>query len=380
MDLKDYRAMIDKVDDELLRLFIERMGISRQIGQYKKENGIPILDAAREREKLFEISEKAKEMSTYTHALYSMIFDLSRAHQGTLLNTESKLYKGITLALESTEKEFPRHALVACQGVEGAYSQIACDRLFSEPNIFYINSFDGVFSAIRNGLCRYGVLPLENSIAGSVNVVYDLMMRNEFKIVRSVRLKIDHNLLAKPGVKRSDIKEIFSHEQAINQCAEFLKGFDKNVKITAVINTAEAAKIVSESERSDIAALASRSCCDLYGLKCLEGSVQDKGNNYTRFICISKDLEIYPGAERTSIMLTTAHKPGALYKVLGHFYALGVNMVKLESRPIPDLDFEFMFYFDLETSVYSGQFRQLMCELESLCEEFHYLGSYSEIV
>jgi chorismate mutase/prephenate dehydratase len=380
MDLQDYRAQIDKVDDDLLRLFIERMNISRQIGQYKKEHGIPILDAAREREKLFEISEKAKEMSTYTHALYSMLFDLSRAHQETLLNIESKLYKSITDALENTEKEFPSHAMVACQGVEGAYSQIACDRLFSEPNIFYINSFDGVFSAIRNGLCKYGVLPLENSIAGSVNVVYDLMMRNEFKIVRSVRLKIDHNLLAKPGIKKTDIKEIFSHEQAINQCTEYLKGFDKSVKITAVVNTAEAAKIVSESERNDVAALASRSCCDLYGLKCLEGSVQDKGNNYTRFICISKDLEIYPGAERTSIMLTTAHKPGALYKVLGHFYALGINMVKLESRPIPDLDFEFMFYFDLETSVYSGQFRQLMCELESLCEEFHYLGSYSEIV
>jgi chorismate mutase/prephenate dehydratase len=319
-------------------------------------------------------------MRTYTHALYSMLLDLSRAHQGTFLNEESDLYKKITAAVENTEKEFPRHALVACQGVEGAYSQIACDRLFSGPNIFYFTNFDGVFSAIRNGLCKYGLLPLENSTAGSVNMVYDLMMRYEFKIVRSIRLKIDHNLLAKPGVQKTDIKEIFSHEQAINQCAEYLKGFNKNVKITAVVNTAEAAKLIAESDRSDVAALASRSCCDLYGLKCLEGSVQDKGNNYTRFICISKDLEIYPGAERTSVMLTTAHKPGALYKVLGRLYALGINIVKLESRPIPDLDFEFMFYFDLETSVYSGQFRQLMCELENLCEEFHYLGSYSEIV
>jgi chorismate mutase/prephenate dehydratase len=129
-----------------------------------------------------------------------------------------------------------------------------------------------------------------------------------------------------------------------------------------------------------VAALASRSCCDLYALKCVEGSVQDRGNNYTRFICISKNLEIYPGADRTSIMLTCAHKPGSLYKVLGQIYTLGVNIVKLESRPIPDLDFEFMFYFDLETSVYSKKFSQLLCELENMCEEFHYLGSYTEIV
>jgi chorismate mutase/prephenate dehydratase len=380
VDLQDYRAKIDTVDDELLRLFIERMDIAYQIAQYKKENSLPALDAEREREKLYSISEKAGKMRTYTHALYTLLFELSRTHQETLLNSDSKLYMSITEALKNTEQVFPQHALVACQGMEGAYSQIACERLFSEPNIFYFNRFDGVFSAIRNGLCRYGVLPLENSTAGSVNVVYDLMMRHEFKIVRSVRLKVDHNLLAKSGVKKADIREIFSHEQAINQCTGYLNGLDKNVKITIVVNTAEAAKMVAESERGDIAALASRSCCDVYGLKCLESSVQDKGNNYTRFICIAKDLEIYPGAERTSIMLTTAHKPGALYKVLGRFHALGVNIVKLESRPIPDRDFEFMFYFDLETSVYSEEFRQLMCELESLCEEFHYLGSYLEFV
>jgi len=152
------------------------------------------------------------------------------------------------------------------------------------------------------------------------------------------------------------------------------------VKVTTVANTAEAAKMVAESDRNDVAALASRSCCDLYALKCLDSSIQDRGNNYTRFICISKNLEIYPGADRTSVMLTTSHKPGSLYKVLGLIYTLGVNVVKLESRPIPDRDFEFMFYFDLETSVYSKKFSQLMCELENLCEEFHYLGSYTEIV
>ena len=134
------------------------------------------------------------------------------------------------------------------------------------------------------------------------------------------------------------------------------------------------------SPRGDIAALSSRSCAELYSLGCLAESVQDKGNNYTRFICISKKLEIYPGADKTSIMIMTDHKPGALYKLLSRFYALDINLTKLESRPLPDRDFEFMFYFDLETSVYSPEFITLIGELESSCEQFRYLGSYSEMV
>ena len=140
-----------------------------------------------------------------------------------------------------------------------------------------------------------------------------------------------------------------------------------------------AAKYVSEAG-SGAAALSSRSCAKLYGLTCLEESVQDQGNNYTRFICISKDLEIYPGADRTSLMLVLPHTPGSLYKVLSRFYALGINLNKLESRPLPERDFEFMFYFDLDTPVYSPQFIQLMGELQNICEEFNYLGSYSEVI
>ena len=381
MELQEYRALIDDVDDKLLELFKERMDISYNIAKYKKERDLPVLDSTREKAKLVDIGNKAgDDFRSYAQMLFSMLFELSRTHQGSIVNAESELSKSIADAYADTERIFPQYALTACQGVEGAYSQIACDRLFSESNILYFSSFDAVFSAVRDGLCKYGVLPLENSTAGSVNMVYDLMMRHSFKIVRSIRLKVDHNLLVRPGTKKEDIREIFSHDQAFLQCEGYLKSLGKNVKLTVAANTAEAAKLVAESGRKDAAALASRACCELYDLKCLESSVQDKGNNYTRFICISKDLEIYPGANRTSIMLTTAHKPGALYKVLGCIYTLGINVVKLESRPIPDRDFEFMFYFDLETSVYSRKFAQVICELENMCEEFHYLGSYSEIV
>ena len=224
------------------------------------------------------------------------------------------------------------------------------------------------------------MITLENSTAGSVNKVYDLMIKHDFSIIRSVRIKVDHNLLAKRGTKLEDIKEIFSHEQAINQCGEFIKGLHKDVKITPVENTAVAAKLVAESGRNDVAAISSRSCIDLYGLKCIQSSVQDKGNNYTRFICISKNLEIYPGADRTSLMAVLPHEPGSLYKLLSRFYALGLNLNKLESRPMPDRNFEFMFYFDLDTPVYSPKLQQLIGEMPGLCEEFAYLGSYSEVV
>ena len=380
MELKDYREQIDSIDNDIVRLFQERMNVAGNIARYKKENGMAVLDKSRERSKLAELVGKTdEEFKSYTHVLYSLIFELSRSWQGRMINDTTELQKKIQNAVDNTQKLFPPRAEVACQGVEGAYSQIACEKLFSIPDIMYFNSFESVFAAIDQGLCSYGVLPLENSTAGSVNKIYDLMSRYDFSIVRSVRLKIDHTLLAKKGAELGDIREIYSHEQAINQCSEFLKKLD-GVKVTVCENTAAAAKMVAESDRNDIAALSSRSCAELYDLACLAESVQDKGNNYTRFICISKNLEIYPGADKTSIMIMTDHKPGALYKLLSRFYALGINLTKLESRPLPDRDFEFMFYFDLETSVYSPEFITLIGELESSCEQFRYLGSYSEMV
>ncbi len=380
MDLSDYRKQIDEIDDELVKLFSRRMETAANIAQCKRGMGKAVMDAKREREKLLDILGKCPEkFQDYTSSLYSLIFELSRSYQHRILGTSSALTEQIQSAIENTPKLFPAKASVACQGVEGAYSQLACEKLFRLPSIFYFSNFDAVFSAIEKGLCRYGVIPLENSTAGSVNKVYDLMMRHNFRIVRSVRLKVDHNLLVKPGTKLSDIKEIYSHEQAINQCAGYLQKFS-GVKIIPCENTAVAAKYVAQSETEDVAALSSRSCMKLYGLECLESSVQDRGNNFTRFICISKDLEIYPGADRTSLMMVLPHTPGSLYKVLSRFYALGLNLNKLESRPMPERNFEFMFYFDLDTSVYSPQFIQLMGEMETISEEFSYLGSYSEVI
>ena len=380
MDLHELRGQIDKIDDQLVALFNQRMEIAAAIGDYKKQNNMPVFVPAREREKLKDVAEKAgPDMANYTRVLYSMLFELSRSYQSKRNNTLSPLYNQIHDAIENTPKLFPTTPMVACQGVEGAYAQIACEKIFQNPFIMYFKNFEGVFAAIEKGLCQYGILPIENSTAGSVKKVYDLMIHHKFSIVRTFRLKIDHHLLANPGAKLLDIKEIYSHEQAISQCSAFLASIP-GVKVIPVENTALAAEMVATSGRTDVAAISSRSCMELYNLISLASSIQDEGNNRTRFICISKNLEIYPGSDKTSIMMILNHRPGALYRVLARLYALGINVTKLESRPLPDRDFEFMFYFDLETSIYSEEFVQLICELDELAEAFTYLGSYSEVV
>ena len=380
MDLNELRQEIDNIDIELVKLFTARMAVSAKVADYKREHNLPIFHPGRERAILQKVAEMAgPEMGNYTRVLYSMLFELSRSYQSKRNEVLSPLYREISHSIEHTPKLFPQAPIVACQGVEGAYSQIACEKIFKSPFIMYFKNFEAVFTAIEQGMCQYGILPIENSTAGSVTKVYDLMIRHNFSIVRTFRLKVDHNLLVNPGTSLSDIKTIYSHEQAINQCGDFLQSLP-GVNVIPVANTALASEMVAKSGQKDVAALSSRFCAELYGLNCLASSVQDKGNNRTRFICISKNLEIYPGSDRTSIMMILPHKPGTLYKVLARLYTLGINVTKLESRPIPDREFEFMFYFDLETSIYSEEYIQLMCELDDLCEEFKYLGSYTEVV
>ena len=379
-ELEQLRGQIDQIDDKIIALFKERMQVSDKIAMFKKEHDMPTLAPGRERALLARVAEEAgEEYADYTESLFRTIMAASRSYQNVRAGKKSQVYESVKDALENTPQLFPQRARVACQGIEGAYSQIACDSIFKSPSIMYFKSFDNVFKAVESGMCQYGILPIENSTAGSVNTIYDLMLRHNFSIVRSARLKVSHNLLAKYGTKLSDVKEIFSHEQAINQCAAFLAGM-KGVKVTVVENTAVAAKMVAESDDPGVAALSSRFCAEHYGLQTLQANVQDQDNNYTRFICISKKPEIYPGADRTSFMMIISHKPGSLYNVLSKFYALGINLRKLESRPLPDREFEFMFYFDIESSVYAPEMEKLFLDLESESEEFRYLGTYNEVI
>jgi chorismate mutase/prephenate dehydratase len=378
VNLGEIRKDIDSIDSQIIKLFRERMEKSLEVAKYKEEHHIPVYNDAREKEVLLKVSEEMGEpFDGYARLLFNTIFDASRSCQNNYLARRSDLAERINTALEETPKLFPKKAVVACQGVAGAYSQAACEKLFELPSIVYFNSFEGVFNAVEKGLCQYGILPIENSSYGSVGAVYDLMQNYNFHIASGLRLRISHNLMAKPGTKMSDVKEIFSHEQAIGQCGEFLKSL-KDVKVTVVENTALAAKMVSESPRTDVAAISSKECLELYGLEPLKKHIQTTDNNYTRFICISKKLEIYPGSNKISLILSLPHIPRSLYHTIAKFAALGINLTKLESRPIPGSDFEFMFYFDLEASVYSPELINLLSELENQPETFTFLGCYME--
>lgn len=380
MTLKEIRNDIDQIDSQLLQLFKERMDLALKVADIKKAEGLPVVNAQREKEILHKISNTVEEpLEGYGRILFHTLFDLSRSYQNVHLAKVSNLQERINDALENTQKLFPKKAVVACQGVAGSYSQAACEKLFQVPSTMFFSRFDDVFNAVEKGLCQYGILPIENSSYGSVGTVYDSMKNYDFHIVKSIRLRVSHSLLAKPNTRFEDVKEIYSHEQALGQCSGFLDTL-KDVKITVCENTAMAAKIVADSSRNDIAAICSRDCAEIYGLESLNNNIQGSDNNYTRFICISKNLEIYPGADRISLMLSLPHKPGALYHMIAKFSALGVNLTKLESRPIPGSDFEFMFYFDMEASVHSPELVGLLSQLEQQPEEFLFLGNYTEML
>ena len=378
MELSEIREKINAVDDQLLDLFLQRMDLSEEVAAYKNEHHQPILNKQREREILAKVAEKSGDRERFSYHLFSTIFELSRSRQAELITAPTKVEAQVKASLAAGGEVFPQTGLVACQGVEGANSQVACDRLLPRGNIVYVKSFEAVFSAVESGLCKFGVVPIENSSNGSVRAIYDLIQRKKFSIVRSTRLCIRHELLALPGVKMDDITEIYSHEQAIGQCSKFLNGLG-GVRVIPCDNTAMAAKMVADSGSRHAAAISSHPCAALYGLQCVNDAIQDSDNNYARFICITKDPVIYAGANRISLIIACDNKPGALYEILSKLAALGINMTKLESCPVTGRNFEFIFFLELEASVHEPGVLPMLEELERSCANFQFLGSYAEV-
>ena len=379
IEAKSALERLDKIDGELLRLFKERFAASKDFALSMGAEGAA-LEPARERAILSRASSEASpEDGNAIRLLFTSLFDMAKAGRRRAARGESQLVAEIARASESCSRPFPTNAFVACCGTEGSYAQQAVSRLFKAPTIVYFSGFENVFVAVEKGLCPYGVLPVENSAVGSVAAVYDLMQKHSFHIARAMRLKVDHVLLALPGVKLGDVREISSHPHALTQCAAFLKSIG-DVKAVPAVNTAVAARELAASGRRDAAVIASRACAELYGLDVVADRVQDAVYNYTRFICISKDLEIYPDANRISIMLSLPHRPGALAAIISRFAAVDVNLTKLESRPIPGMDFEFSFVFDFEASPSDPAVLTLLSELsqDPEIERFEFLGAYQE--
>ena len=378
MELSEIREKIDTVDEQLLKLFLERMSLAEEVAAYKNEHHLPILNKERERAVLARVTEQSGEKERYAYHLFSTLFELARSRQAELISAPTRVAAQVKASLEAGSAVFPQTGLVACQGVEGANSQMACDRLLPRGNIVYVKTFEAVVAAVESGLCKFGVLPIENSSNGSVRAVYELLQDHRLSIVRSTRLCIRHELLALPGVKMEDITEIYSHEQAIGQCSHFLEGLN-GVRVIPCDNTAAAAKMVSERGDRHAAAISSHPCAELYGLESVRDDIQDSDNNYTRFICIAKDPVIYAGANRISLVIACDNKPGALYDILSKLAALGINMTKLESCPVTGRNFEFIFFLELEASVLEPGVLPMLEELERSCQNFQFLGNYAEV-
>ena len=378
MELSEIRAKIDSVDDQLLSLFLERMDLAEEVAKYKNEHHLPILNKQREREVLAAVMEKADSRERYAYHLFSTIMELAKSRQAELISSPTKVAAQVKTSLAAETVLFPQTGLIACQGVEGANQQVACDRLFPRGNIVYVKSFAAVVSAVESGLCKFGVLPIENSSNGSVRAVYQLLQEHHLTIVRSTRLCIRHELLALPGVRMEDITEIYSHEQAIGQCSKYL-GKLNGVRVIPCDNTAMAAKMVAERKDPHVAAISSHPCAALYGLESLRDDIQDSDNNYTRFICVTKDPVIYAGGNRISLILAFENKPGALYEILAKLAALDINMTKLESCPVAGSDFEFIFFLELDASVQDPSVMAMLEEMERCCASFHFLGNYAEV-
>ena len=376
MAIDEIRKEIDQLDRELFPVILRRMELSARASEESALSAAEIKQ--REREMLRWATEQSGDMEPYIHRFYSSLFELGRAYRECNNPAGTKIRGILEDALKKQTGDFPQNGIIAVQGVEGANSQMAADSLVPRGNLMFFKSFEAVFDAVESGLCRFGMIPIENSSNGSVRATYDLLNRKNVSIVRSTRLCIRHELLAKPGSTLADIKEIRSHEQALGQCSEFLKTLGGKVSIVPCANTAMAAELASRSEFGDIAAIASHPACELYGLVPIAENIQNSDNNYTRFVCISKEREIYPGADRISLILALKHRPGALYEILAKLTALEINLIKLESCPIVGHDFEFMFFFEMQGSVRDPRVAAMLEALEQTCESFKFLGNYSE--
>ena len=376
MKNQELKQEVARIDESLKDLYLKRMDLAKDIID-KKQSG-EYDEVEQNKQSLLNATENLpQEKQLYLKKMYEALFETTKAYETMTEDISTDLVKSIKDAISKNDV-FPARANVACQGIKGAYSSIAADKFFEIANISYFKNFESVFQAVEKGFCEYGVLPIENSYAGSVNPVYDLMREHKFYIVKSLKLHIKHNIVANANATLDSITEIYSHEQALAQCKKYLEKHP-NIKVTPCANTAVAARMVKESGRVDVAAISSQECAEIYGLKILDSAIQDSNDNYTRFILITKSIKVYNNANKISIVTSLPNTPGSLYKLLSKFYNLGINMTKLESRPMPNSTFEFIFYFDLDCDIKEKSTQNLIAELDKAAIQFTFLGAYSEI-
>lgn len=374
MDLTELREQIDEIDAVIVELYEKRMEVCKNVAQYKIETGRKVFDRQREIEKL----EKVKSMthndfnSHGVEELFEQLMSMSRKLQYQMLAEQGSLGKLPFIGVDCLDT---KKARVVFQGSEGAYSQAAMFRFFGENvNSFHVETFRDAMSAIDEGSADFAVLPIENSTAGIVSEIYDLLVEYENYIVGEQIIKIEHCLMAAPGTKKEDIRRVYSHPQSLMQCARYLQNYDWQQ--ISMKNNAFAAKKVSEEKDGTQAAIAGEHAAAIYGLEVLEKGINQSDTNSTRFIIVTNQKIFRKDAKKVSICFEVPHRSGSLYHMLSHFIYNNLNMTKIESRPIEDRNWEYRFFIDFEGNLADSAVKNALRGLREETRNMKILGNY----
>ena len=370
MDLQQLREGIDEIDSSILELFLKRMELCCGVAEYKKQHNMPVFQGGREKQVIDRIRALTgdSELEAGTAALFTSIMDISKILQNRRILADSPDYS-------FTVPDFAGASRIGCQGTSGANSEAAAKKLFGDIQPIFYKSFEEVFAAVQAGELDYGVLPVHNSTAGSVSSTYDLMAKYSVYTVSETCVEINHCLAAKADVAESELTTVYSHPQAIAQCCDYLTAH--GLKTAEYGNTATAAAMVAESDVSErLAAICSADCAEKFGLNIIAENIADCALNRTRFVCISRELQVAPESDAISVMLKIPHTEGSLYRLLTKFCVNGMNLLRIESRPVRDGSFDVMFSLDFSGRIDDPSVKALMNDLAENLEFFRFLGTF----
>lgn len=371
MDLNELRNQINDIDKDILELFIKRMGLCVNVAEYKIKNNLPVFQTDREKAIIDKVRGNSPEwLEESAELLFTTIMDISKSHQYQLVFDGSDKMEYLDF------KKVNNNPMVACPGTEGSYSHIASTRIFPDGKQIFFEDFEDVFDAVVKGDADFGIMPIQNSTAGSVHQAYNLLKKYNCHIAASTKVKVSHCLAVKKGTDISQVEKIFSHEQALAQCSEFIK--EKGITTEKYSNTALAAEFVLESDKP-YGAICSEECANRLGLEILFSEITNASDNYTRFILLSKNVYSSDDADIISVSLSLSHTKSSLYRLLTKFSVAGLNLTRIESRPVASKDFDVVFYLDFEGSLENPQVSKLVAELKSELSYFKFLGNYKEI-
>ena len=375
-ELQNLRQGIDAIDRQLVELFRRRMDVTRKVGEYKRSQGIPVLDQERERQVLQNKGELAgEELRPAVITLYQTIMALSRRQQRDLMGQGADNPGVLRWREAQNSARQPVSApKVVYQGVPGAYSeQAALDFFGLQAGSTGLEQFEDCFLALREGRADYAVLPIENSSTGAIRQIYDLLTQYECYMVGETTVKVEHCLMALPGASLDGITHVYSHEQGLFQCERYLNAHP-NWKQVPQADTAGSAQMVADSGDITKAAICSARAAELYGLTILAHAINHNTQNTTRFVVVSPRLELRPGADKISTLFVLPHQAGSLHEVLTVFAVHGLNMVKLESRPLPGRSWQYMFFLEFTGAPGDPAVGDALHELAQTTGEFRVLG------